>query len=115
MRGLVALCVGLACLIGAGAAGAGVGIGECGVCECVDDGRRLCRQDQAVNRAACEAFCGSAEVIDFSAGFIQCGEVVGCTQPSAAAPAASAHGVIALLVALSALGLWRLRSRSLAP
>lgn len=114
MRRSIALCVGLLLLLGAGAAWAGVGIGECGVCECAADGRRLCMQDEAVNRSDCENFCGSTDVIDFSAGFVQCSDVPGCPQSFAkSAPAASPYGVIALLLSLSALGMWRLRRRSL--
>lgn len=111
MRGMVALCVGLVSLLAVGVARAGVGIGECGVCECAADGRRLCTQDEGVNRAACEVFCRSTDVIDFSAGFVQCRDVPRCTQPLApAAPAASFYGGIALLIGLFTAGLWRLRS-----
>ena len=110
MRGEIALSVALVTLLGVGAARAGVGIGECGVCECADDSRRLCVQDAAVNRAECEEFCDSADVIDFSAGIIQCREVPGCPQSlaPAAAPAAAPHGIVALLVALLSAGVWRI-------
>jgi hypothetical protein len=74
-------------------------------------------QDQAVNRADCENYCGSTNVIDFSAGFVQCADVPGCPQSLAPkiAPAASAYGVAALLISLSVLGLRRLRHRSPTP
>lgn len=113
MRGTIALLVGLVSLVVVDSARAGVSIGECGVCECADDGRRLCMQDVGVNRAECVEFCGSTDVLDFSAGFVQCSEVRGCPQASgnagAAAPTASAYGTAALLLGLSAFGLWRLR------
>ncbi len=116
MRGIVVLCAGLVSLLAVGAARAGVGPGECGVCECVDDGRRLCRQDAAVSTVDCDDFCGSSEVISFSAGIVSCSDVPGCAQSvTHGAPAASTYGVVALLIGLPALGLWRLRTRSLAP
>lgn len=112
MRGIAMLCAGLVSILGVAVARAGVGIGECGVCECADDGRRLCVQDAAVNRAECEEFCDSTDVIDFSAGIIQCREVPGCPQSlaPAAAPAAAPYGIVALLVALLSAGLWRIRA-----
>jgi hypothetical protein len=68
-------------------------------------------QDVAVSTADCIEFCGSTNVIDFSAGFILCSDVPGCTQPSTtAAPAASPYGIAAVLTGLFAVGLWRLRS-----
>lgn len=113
MRGVILLCLGLVSLLAVEAARAGVGIGECGVCECAADGRRLCMQDVGVNRAECIAFCGSSEVIDFSAGIVQCSEVPGCPQASAkSAPAASPYGTATLLFSLSAFGLWRLQKRA---
>lgn len=112
MRGLTALCLGLVLVLGAGASWAGISEGDCGVCECLDDGSRpFCVQDMGFPPADCDEACGSANVNLFSASATQCSDVPGCPQFLAKlrVPTVSPYGMTALLVALGGIGIWRVR------
>ena len=113
MRGLIALCVGLVVVLGAGAADAGVNDSICVACECKDG--RFARCEQGDSDFDCQEACGGEHKTVHEIEDTLCTQVPGCPQfNNRSAPTASPYGIAALLVALGGFGAWRLRKRATA-
>ena len=117
MRGLVAICVGLVVVLGAGVANAGPDItpGACCKCSCGDpmSGLELvaCFQAEGDVVAQCQEICGEAPDWGFECTEkpVSCSDDPQCAAPATSAPAASPYGIAALLALLAGFGAYRLR------
>jgi hypothetical protein len=118
-RVVIAFCVGLMTVLGAGVAGAGILEGNCCRCIC-NSAAAFCVEgpvDEELTEQRCENACaglGGGVRIEFKCVPDACSAFTDPSCPGAekGAPVATPLGLAALLIALGAFGAWRLRKRA---